>query len=86
MSVQLLAWAFDDSGAKGTDLLVLLALVNRADADGYGALPDEPTLSDTIGVDQHTVAEAIATFKRARLIEFGGTHSYRILPGEGPRA
>jgi hypothetical protein len=79
VSIQAIAWVLEHSEAKLADRLVLLAIANHADAQGWNAWPSVDQIAKEARVGRSTVFECLP-----RLVERG---ELEITPGgRGPRS
>lgn len=60
-----IAWVFEDSAMYGTARMVLLAIANEADADGFDAYPSIKRLAKHANVQRNTVIAAIQACEEA---------------------
>ena len=79
MSVHVTSWVLRNSGAKLGDRLVLLALADKAEADGTNARPSVPTLAEESRLSERQVQRCLRNLEAAKAIEKTGTYRY---PGQ----
>ncbi|TDD03116.1 helix-turn-helix domain-containing protein [Saccharopolyspora terrae] len=80
MSIKVMNWVWDQSPAKGTELLMLLAIADNAADDGTNAFPSVSTLARKTRLDQRTVQRIIRKLSeqgRLAVEERGGRHPNR---------
>ncbi|MFC7342062.1 helix-turn-helix domain-containing protein [Saccharopolyspora griseoalba] len=80
MSIKVMNWVWDESPAKGTELLMLLAIADNAADDGTNAFPSVSTLARKTRLDQRTVQRIIRKLSdQGQLLveERGGRHPNR---------
>lgn len=88
MSVRAMAHVWATSAARGTELLVALAIADFADDDGR-AWPSIATLSRKARCAERTVQDSVAALRRRRelLVEVGagprGTNLFQVVLGGG---
>lgn len=90
MSVRVSTWVWHETTARGSDLLVLLALADIADDDG-SCWPKVGVLSDKVRLDRATVQRRLKALIDGGLVERverpGSSNLYRVLvpwsDGEG---
>lgn len=79
-----MSWLWDNSAARGTDLLVLLALADFADDDGTNAWPSIETLAKKCRQDRRTVQRTLVKLEDAGLVKVarnagpGGVNRYVV--------
>ncbi|GAA4851289.1 hypothetical protein GCM10025787_38080 [Saccharopolyspora rosea] len=59
MSLRVMNWVWENSPAKGTELLMLLAIADNAADDGTNAFPSVSTLARKTRLDQRTVQRVV---------------------------
>lgn len=59
MSIKVMNWVWDYSPAKGTELLMLLAIADNAADDGANAFPSVSTLARKTRLDERTVQRIV---------------------------
>lgn len=59
MSIKVMNWVWENSPAKGTELLMLLAIADNASDDGGNAYPSVSTLARKTRLDQRTVQRVL---------------------------
>ena len=80
MSIKVMNWVWDHSPAKGTELLMLLAIADNAADDGSNAFPSVSTLARKTRLDERTVQRIIrklASQEQLHVDERGGRQSNR---------
>lgn len=80
MSIRVMNWVWDYSPAKGTELLLLLAIADAANDDGTNAFPSITTLARKTRLDSRTVRRIVRKLTAEGHIEVderGGRESNR---------
>lgn len=96
MSVKVMSWVWEHSQATGRDLLVLLAIADRADDEGGGAWPSQSTIAAKTRISVRSVQRALDDLVEMGELAIeqragGGKHTparyrpnaYRVLMPEG---
>lgn len=82
MSIRVSTWVWHDTTARGSDLLVLLALADIADDDGF-CWPKMSVLVERVRLDRATVQRRVKALIRGELVERverpGTSNLYRVL-------
>jgi hypothetical protein len=68
MSVEYVARAIEEHKVTGNDRLILIALADHADADGY-CYPKQATLADRLGIGLRTVVRSVQRLEELGLIQ-----------------
>lgn len=68
MSVEYVARAIEEHRATGNDRLILIALADHADADGY-CYPKQATLADRLGIGLRTVVRGVQRLEELGIIQ-----------------
>jgi len=85
MSIRVMSWLWDHSTARGTELLVLLALADFADDSGGNAWPSMETLSKKCRQDRRTVQRTLVKLEDEGLVKVarnagpGGVNRYVVV-------
>jgi len=61
-----MSWVFEHSQATGNDRLVLLAIADQSDADGFNAYPSIPTIAHMSRVPERTVQRCLERLEAGR--------------------
>jgi len=88
MSIKIMNWVWEYSTAKGSELLLLLAIADAADDQGRNAFPSISTLSGKTRMSRRTVQRLVVKLEsdgHLRLSRAGGrrANTYEVVWGEG---
>lgn len=88
MSIACTSRVWENADAKGSELLLLLALADHAHDDGSEAFPSVATLAAKTRLSERSVQRLLRTLEeRGEIVNTGqrpsGTNVYRVLAGQG---